>query len=392
MNKRTPPLSVADPIADLGIKLISSDNHVNEPRDLFTSRFPKHLKDKAPRVIEGKDGGEGWSLAGEIPRRTYGIEAMAGYDPKDYRISGLRYEDLRPGNYDGHEHLKDMEIDGIAASVCYPGMGPSLYTHPDKEVAAAGFVAYNDWMMDDFQAVDPRRLCGLAIAPTELSIEFAVTEMKRVAKKGCRAMYIAGNPTIPYNHPTHYEPLWQAAEELGITLCMHRNHGGPPDANDWDRLDEDKVSIGGIVSRYFTAVPRFSYMIFGGVFDRYPDLKVVNAEVDCGWVPFWVQTMEHHWKIQQSWFEVKLKRSPTEFIGKNIFTSNVDDYVGYDLIKTGLYPYLSSMTMFSSDYPHSATIWPNSRQVATRMIDGMKPEDARKALSENAIRVFGFSL
>jgi predicted TIM-barrel fold metal-dependent hydrolase len=288
--------------------------------------------------------------------------------------------------------LKDMDIDGTYASVCYPGMGPSFYVHPDKEVAAAGFLAYNDWILDDFQAASPERLCGVAIAPTELGTDFAVAELQRVARKGARAMYIPGNPSVPYNHPTHYEPLWQAANEHNITLCFHRNHGGPPDKTDWDRLSEDKVSIGGIVTRYFSAVRPFSYLIFAGVFDRYPSLKIVGAEVDCGWVPFWVQTLVHHWEIQQSWFPVKLKHSPAEFIGKNLFTTNVDDYVGYDLIKTGLFPYLSSMTMFSSDYPHSATIWPNSRQVAAKMIDGMKPEDARKALSENAARVFGFEI
>src|ERR1022692_1060606 len=96
-----------DPLDALGIKLISADNHVNEPRDLFTSRFPAHLKDKAPRVVRGADGGDGWSISGELPKRTYGIEAMAGYEKKDYRFSGLRYEQLRPGNYNGAEHLKD---------------------------------------------------------------------------------------------------------------------------------------------------------------------------------------------------------------------------------------------------------------------------------------------
>ena len=121
-------------------------------------------------------------------------------------------------------------------------------------------------------------------------------------------------------------------------------------------------------------------------------LRIVAAEVDCGWVPFWVQTMEHHWDIQKSWFPVKLQHNPTEVIGRNVFTSNVDDYCGYDLIKTGLFPYLSSMTMFSSDYPHSATIWPDSRKVAVHMIDGMAPEDARKTQSENAARVFRFSI
>ncbi len=381
-----------DLVGDLGIKLISSDNHINEPRDLFLSRFPAHLKDKAPRVVRGADGGDGWSIQGEMPKRTYGLEAMAGFDKKDYRVSGLRYEQLRPGNYLGSEHLKDMDIDGVYASVVYPAMGASFYTHPDPEVATAGFQAYNDWIIDDFQSADPRRLCGLTLAPTELGMDVTMAEIQRLARKGARAMYIPGNPRVPYNHPTHYDPLWQAANDNNITLCFHRNHGGPPDKTDWDTLSQDRVSIGGIVTRYFSGVRPFSYLIFAGVFDRYPNLKIVGAEIDCGWVPFWVQTLVHHWEIQQSWFPVKLRHSPLDFIGKNLFTTNVDDYVGYDLIKTGLYPYLSGMTMFSSDYPHSATIWPNSRQVANKMIDGMKAGDARKALSANAVRIFGFEV
>src|ERR1700712_4726196 len=382
-----------DPIDDLGIKLISSDNHINEPRDLFTKRFPKHLRDKAPRVMDGADGGEGWSRDGILPvRRTYGIEAMAGWDRKDYRISGLRYDQLRPGNYDGAEHLKDMDIDGVYASVTYPAFALTFYTESDPEVALAGFQAYNDWILEDFQSADPKRLCGLALVPTELGMDIAVAEMKRTFKKGARAMYIPGSPTIAYNHPTHYEPLWQTANDLGTTLCIHRNHGGPPDKTEWDFYDQDKVSIGGIVSRYFSAVRPFSYLIFGGMFERYPNIKLVAAEVDCGWVPFWVQTMEHHWDVQKSWFDVKLKKNPVEFIGTNIFTTNVDDYAGYDMVKTGLWPFLANMTMFSSDYPHSATIWPNSRAVAAKMVNGMKPEDARKCLQDNAVRVFGFDV
>lgn len=381
-----------DPIAQLGIKLISADNHVNEPRDLFTSRFPAHLKDKAPRVIEGKDGGEGWSLTGEIPKRTYGLEAMAGFDKKDYRVSGLRFDQLRPGNYIGAEHLKDMETDGVYASVCYPGFAPSFYVHPDPEVAAAGFRAYNDWILDEFQVADPKRLCGLTMAPTELGIDHAVAELERVVKKGARAMYIPGSPSIPYNNSAHYEAFWAAAAANDVTLCMHRNHGGPPDKTEWDFHSEDRVSIGGIVTRYFSCIRPFSYLIFSGIFERYPNLKMVGAEVDCGWVPFWAQTLSHHWDIQKNWFPVKLQTDPIEFIGRNIFTTNVDDYVGYDLVKTGLFPYLARMTMFSSDYPHSATIWPHSRDVAIKMTSGMQPDDARKVLSENAARVFGFDV
>ena len=381
-----------DRLTDLGIKLISSDNHINEPRNLFVDRFPAHLKDKAPRVIDGLDGGEGWSIDGTPPKRTYGLEAMAGFDRKDYRISGLRHSDLRKGNYDGAEHLRDMEIDGVWASVTYPGFAPSFYTHPDPEVALVGTQVYNDWILEEFQAADPRRLCGLTICPTEVGIPEAVAEMKRVKAKGARAMYIPGTPSIPYNHPTHYEPIWAAANDLDLTLCMHRNHGGPSDKSDWDFMDQDKVSIGGIVTRYFSCIRPFSYLIFAGIFDRYPALRMVGAEVDCGWAPFWVQTLDHHWEIQSSWFPVKLKHPPSDFIGRNVFTTNVDDYAGYQMIGTGLWPWLSSMTMFSSDYPHSATIWPDSRKVALKMTDGLTEDDTRKVLSGNAARVFGFDV
>jgi predicted TIM-barrel fold metal-dependent hydrolase len=177
-----------------------------------------------------------------------------------------------------------------------------------------------------------------------------------------------------------------------MTLAFHRNHGGKPDKTDWDELVEQRVSIGGIVLRYFSAVRPLSYMIFAGVFERHPKLKIVGAEVDCGWVPFWVQTMVNHWETQKSWFPVKLERSPADFVGVNIFTSNIDDYVGYDLVKSGKYPYLANMTMFSSDYPHSATIWPHSVEVAEKMTDGMNLVDKRKVLGGNAARVYKFDL
>lgn len=373
---------------ELGAPLISADNHVNEPRDLFTKRLPLEFRDRAPRVLEGMDGGEGWSFDGKPPKRTFGIEAMAGYPKSEFRLSGLRFDQMRPGNWDPIEHLKDMDIDGIQASVVYPAVGLSLYSIPDKAFALALFRAYNDWILDDFQGADPKRLVGLALAPTELGIDVAVAELDRCVRKGAKAFFIPGGPETPYNHPTHYEDLWQAASDNDVSLSFHRNHGGRPDKNEWDELVEQRVSIGGIVTRYFSAVKPMSYMIFGGVFDRHPKMRIVGAEVDCGWVPFWAQTMENHWQSQRSWFPVKLEHSPVDFIGVNVFTTNIDDYVGYKLVKSGDYPYLANMTMFSSDYPHSATIWPNSKLVAAKMTEGMNAIDKQKVLCGNAKRVF----
>ena len=369
-------------------RVISADNHINEPPWVF-DRVPLALKDRAPKMMRGADGGDGWSFDGGPPKRTFGIEAMAGFDRKDFRLSGLRFDQIRPGNWDGTEHLKDMDIDGVFGSVTYPANVIQVYSMADREMALACLKSYNDWMLEDFQSVDPKRLIALPMLPTEDGIEICLAEFDRVMKKGAKALFIPGMPARPYNDP-YYEPLWAAASAVGVALTFHRTFGGKPDKSDWDELVDQKVSVGGIVFRYFSGVRPLTYMIFAGVFDRHPGLKIVAAEVDAGWVPFWLQTMDHHWEAQQSWFPQSLDHPPSDFVGVNVFTTAIDDYVGYDLISTGKYPRLTSATMFSSDYPHSATIWPNSAKVAEQVTRNMTKEDRFMVLEGNAVRVFGF--
>jgi predicted TIM-barrel fold metal-dependent hydrolase len=369
-------------------RVISADNHINEPPWVF-DRVPNALKDRAPKMMRGTDGGDGWSFDGQPPKRTFGIEAMAGYAKKDFRLSGMRFDELRPGNYDGAAHLKDMDIDGVYGSVTYPAHVIFTYIFPDRELALACLRSYNDWILEDFQSADPKRLIALPLLPTEDGMETCLAEFERVLKKGAKAMFIPGMPTRPYNDP-YYDPLWRAASDADIALTFHRTFGGRPDKTDWDELVDQKVSVGGIVFRYFSGVRPLTYMIFAGVFDRFPGLKIVAGEVDAGWVPFWVQTMDNQWEAQQAWFPQKLEHKPSDFVGRNVFTTAIDDYVGYDLISTGKYPYLANSTMFSSDYPHSATIWPNSAKVAAEVTQSMSKEDQHKVLEGNAVRVFGF--
>lgn len=369
-------------------RIISADNHINEPPWVF-DRVPAALRDRAPKMMRGADGGDGWSFDGGPPKRTFGIEAMAGFAKKDFRLSGLTFDQLRPGNYDGAAHLKDMDIDGVYGSVTYPANVIYVYIMPDREMALACLRSYNDWILEDFEAADRKRLVSLPLLPTEDGIEACLAEFDRVMAKGARALFIPGMPERPYNDP-YYDPLWKAASDANVALTFHRTFGGRPDKSDWDELVDQKVSVGGIVFRYFSSVRPLTYMIFAGIFDRFPKLKIVAGEVDAGWIPFWVQTMDHQWESQQSWFPQKLEHKPSDFVGVNVFTTAIDDYVGYDLIATGKYPELANATMFSSDYPHSATIWPNSAAVAEKATKAMTPEDRRKVLEGNAVRVFGF--
>jgi predicted TIM-barrel fold metal-dependent hydrolase len=367
-------------------RVISADCHINEPPTVF-DRVPAEYRDRTPRMMRGEDGGDGWSFDGKPPKRTFGLEAMAGRSKEDFRLEGLRFDEILPGNYDGAAHVEDMQLDGIDVSVVYPANAIFVYLEPDRGLALACMRSYNDWVLDDFQGSAPDRLVGLPMLPVDDGADVAIAEMERVVAKGARGCFIPGMPRRPYND-AYYEPLWQAAAANGVPLTFHRTFGGAPPDADWDELVEQNVSVAGIVNRFFSGVRPLTYLVFDGVFDRNPGLKVVAAEVNCGWVPFWAQTMDHTLQTEGAWGGVDLRRTPSEYLGENVFVTILDDHVGFDLMRAG-FPRLVEACMFSTDYPHSVTLWPSSRDHIAKLTEGMDDGDVRKVLAGNAERVYG---
>ncbi len=367
-------------------RVISADCHITEPPWVF-DRVPAELREHAPRLVRGDDGGDGWSFHGKPPTRTFGIEAMAGRARDDFQKSGLRFEEILPGNYDGAAHLEDMARDGVDASVVYPANAIFVYLEPDRALAHACMRSYNDWVLEDFQGVDPHRLVGLPMLPVDDGTDVAIAELDRVLDQGARAAFIPGMPRRPYNDP-YYEPLWKAAAERGAPLTFHRTFGGPPPDQDWDELVTQNVSMAGTVVRFFSGVRPLTYMIFDGVFERYPKLRIVAGEVNFGWVPFWAQTMDQQYDVGKVMHGVELSRRPSEFLGENVFVTGLDDTIGFELIKAGV-PRLADTCMFSTDYPHSVTLWPNTAKYVAELTAGMDDDDKRKVLAGNAERVYG---
>jgi predicted TIM-barrel fold metal-dependent hydrolase len=197
-------------------RVISADCHVNEPPWVFDP-VPAGLRDRAPRMMRGRDAGDGWSFDGKPPKRTFGVEAMAGRSRDSYQKSGLTFDQILPGNYDGAAHLEDMDLDGIDVSVVDPASAIFIYLEPDRELALACARAYNDWILEDFQGVDPQRLVGLPMLPVDDGMDIARRELERVVAKGANAAFIPGMPCRPYNDP-YYEPLWKAAAEIGVPV------------------------------------------------------------------------------------------------------------------------------------------------------------------------------
>ena len=366
-------------------RVISADCHVTEPPWVF-DRVPREYRDRAPKLVRGADGGDGWSFGGKPPSRTFGIEAMAGRARADFAKSGLRFDEILPGNYDPDAHVHDMEIDGVDVSVVYPANAIFVYLEPDRELAHACLRSYNDWILEDFQAAHPDRLVALPMLPVDDGCDAAIAELERVLAKSARGAFIPGMPGRPYHDPS-YDPLWAAAAAREVPLTFHRTFGGPPPDQDFDELVAQNVSMAGTVSRFFSGVRPLTYMVFNGVFDRHPRLRIVAGEVNFGWVPFWAQTMEQQYDVGAAMHDVALARRPTEYLGENIFVTGLDDTVGFGLIKSGS-ARLADACMFSTDYPHSVTLWPHSADRIAELTAGMAAEDRRKVLSGNAERVY----
>src|SRR6516225_9837162 len=146
-------------------RIISADCHINEPPWVF-DRVPGEYRDRAPKMLRGDDGGDGWSFDGKPPKRTLGVEAMAGRTDSD-RVTGLRFDEIMAGNYDGAAHVADMDIDGVDVSVVYPALSIFTYVEPDRALALACMRAYNDWVIEDFQGASPGRIVGLPLLPVD---------------------------------------------------------------------------------------------------------------------------------------------------------------------------------------------------------------------------------
>jgi predicted TIM-barrel fold metal-dependent hydrolase len=308
-------------------------------------------------MVRGADGGDGWSFNGEPPRMTLGLSATGAItkrDFKQYKPSGITWEELPPGNYEGAAAIKDNELDGVDAATIYPAFVGGAYNEvTDRELAVACVRAYNDWLIDDFCSADPNRLWSLAFMPVNDGVSTLVAEAERVIAKGARGLYLP-LPDIAY-HNSQYDPLWQMATEARVPVTIHRSGVSRaevpltlPDA-------APGLNVVGTVQRFFSAINPISNLIFTGVFDRFPSLVFIAAEVNCGWVPALAQQMDQ------------------EFVGCRMAKED---------------PVLARTTTFSTDYPHSTTLWPRSKEFIAKMTEGMTAQTKQAILAGNALRAY----
>jgi predicted TIM-barrel fold metal-dependent hydrolase len=370
--------------------VISTDNHINEPPGTYVDRVAGDLKEKAPRMMRGADGGDGWSFDGKPPKTTLGLGATGAITKQDYqqyKPSGIKWEELPPGNYDGAAAIKDNALDGVDAATIYPAMIAAAYNLADRELALACVRAYNDWLIDDFCAADPDRLWSLAFMPVNDGIPTLLSEGDRVLQKAAKGLYLP-LPDVPYHDP-QYDALWKLAVDAHVPVTIHRTGVSRAEMPLTLPNAAPGFNVVGTVQRFFSAINPISNLIFSGVFDRFPDLVFIAAEVNCGWVPSLAQQMDQEYERMRYWAQLPFQLEPSAYLGKNVFVTMLDDFVGCSMAKTD--PVLARTTTFSTDYPHSTTLWPRSREYIAKMTEGMTDDTKNAILAGNALRAYSLA-
>lgn len=366
--------------------VLSSDSHVFEPPDLWQTRIDRAFRDRAPR-IERIEGGDYIVVERDQILSGIGLISNAGMRfeaPETISAEG-RFEDVHRGGYDPEQHLRDMTLDGVAGEVLYPSQGLFYFKVADPALMSAIFHAYNDWLAE-FCRTDPARLKGIAMINLD-DVEDAIGELERAARLGLSGAMITEYPAEDrrYDQPG-YEKFWAAAASLGMPLSLHtatRRHGKIRGAGAPTLRDASSRA-----TKAFSPALSMCDMIFSGVFERHPRLVLAIVEFELSWAPHLLSTMDYTYRERhgEAIYRFKGDVLPSDFFHRNVVLSFQEDAIGIRLRDViGV-----ANIMWGSDYPHSESTFPRSREILAEILAGVPEDEQAQIAGGNTARVYGF--
>ena len=380
-------------------RVISQDNHIIEPPDLWTSRAESKFAWRVPHV-ESLEGGDFWYCDGRKMGAADGGSANVGdrfEDPEKKMSKTVNTNDVRPGGYIPEEHVKDLDIDGQDVSIVYPTRGFLLFAVPDGELLDAICRSYNDWV-GEFCGAIPKRLKGIAMINTD-DVQVGVKELERCAKMGFVGAMIANYPSTAqlYDNPA-YEPFWAAAQDLGMPLSLHISGNRYSPAEEF--ADPDNRWIRPAVMCNYAYWPQMSLadIIFSGVFERYPKLYVGSVEHELSWAPHFLDRIDYTYtdrmppKLDSSPRRpsahpmVRFKDGvlPSDYFHSNVFLGFQEDAMGIrDRHIIGV-----DNLQWGADYPHSESTFPRSREILENILADCTEEEKAKIVGGNCARIY----
>jgi len=389
--------------------IVSLDDHVIEPAHVWERWLPARYRDRGPRIerrrykpfqivgmgdyaLEESDDGElcdVWVYEGVVyPQKRH--LASVGFAPKDILPVPITYEEMRPGCYDPAARVADMHLNGVSASLCFPTFprycGQRFAEATDKEVALACVRAYNDWMIDEWCGDSDGALIPLTIMPI-WDVDLAIAEIRRNADRGVRAVCFSEIPYhlgLPSIHSGYWEPLLSVCEDTGTVLFMHIGSASKMFSTSAD-------APGGVVqdiTAFQCASGALADWLASGVYVRHPMLRVVHAEANIGWIPYFLQSADQTW-AHQAWtfFDRILPEAPSHYFHHNVSVTFIDDPVGLAALEI----IGEDNVLHESDYPHADGTFPHTREVAARQMRDLTDEQIYKVTRGNALRLLGLT-
>jgi uncharacterized protein len=361
--------------------LISADSHFVEPPSMWAERLDNKFRSRAPHTVRGLGGKEGeFFVCGNVDPMPVAAFFGAGVPSAELPEHNKRsFEDAPRSVFDPAYRLKDLDRDGVQAEVIYTSMGMPLFGLDDAELRAACFRAFNDWAAE-YCSYDPKRLIPSGLITLE-DIPAAVTELQRVAKKGIRNVMIWAEPDEehPYSSP-EYDPFWAAAQDLDMPLALHilTNRLGGIASPTRDDLMLRLVNLHHGIER------TLSVMVYGGVFERFPRLKIVSAENDVGWMAYFMYRLDTVQNRLSNLSGMKLSMRASEYVRRQVYATFIADPVFASLLDR----YPAENIMWSSDYPHTAATFPRSREIVNKRLGMLPADQLRKIVRDTAAKVY----
>lgn len=361
--------------------VISADSHITEPAETYVDNIEPAYRDRAPRLEDcGADIGDAFVVDGFPKPLSLGTVAAAGKPASEIRLKGSRFADLHRGGWDPEVRLADQDRDGVAAEVIYPSIGMVLCNHPDLAYKRACFEAYNRWIAG-YCSAHPDRLVGLGQTAMRTPEE-GIADLEAMKAMGLRGVMMPGEPGVEdYDSPV-YDEFWAATVELGMVPSFHI-------------LTMRAAATRGPKMNGFLSIVRgcqdvMGMLVLGGVFERNPDVRVVCAEADAGWVPHFMYRLDHAYNRHRYWLPPgqELSRPPSEYFAANIYVTFQDDWTAFRFAGAMNWRHL----LWANDFPHSDSTWPWSQELLDKHTVDLTAEQKRSILSTNAADLYGIRL
>lgn len=359
--------------------VISADSHVTEPPNTYVDYADPGFRNRAPRLSE-EDEGVAFDIEG-MGKFRIAVAAGAGVPPEQ-RTERLRdMSDLHRSGWDSSFRLADQDKDGVAAEIIYPTVGMILCNHPDIDYKVGCFTAYNRWIAE-YCSIAPDRLLGVGQTAMRTPEE-GIADIRAIKAAGLRGIMMPGVPGVEdYDSPI-YDDFWAAAVENDIPLAFHILAVG---GHEFKHRGE-KVNIFSMVLRGVQDV--IGMLIFGGVFERHPKLKIVCVEGDAGWLPHWGHRLDRAYVEHRHHLGSRgLTKMPSEYFFENIYFTFQDDPIAFRCADMMNWKRL----MWANDFPHSDATWPHSQAILAEQTRCVTTEQKRAILCDNAAALYKIDL